>query len=224
MLAIETSQREGSVAISQLDSSVHCESLHQTKRHDDDLMPAIDRLTRRCGLTPADLDAVAVSIGPGGFTGLRISISTAKMLAETRGVQLVAVPTAQAVAESLNREGPILVGLAGKSESFWATRLSRDSNGWIIQTAGLIAQPADLDLSGVRAVVADKFLPDWARNLCEQEGVEIAEPVFSAGGCLAAGVRLLAAGQTISSLELLPLYPRPPEAVRLWKARRQPAG
>jgi tRNA A37 threonylcarbamoyladenosine modification protein TsaB len=65
-------------------------------------MPAIDRLFRRLGLTPESLRGgpVAVSIGPGGFTGLRIAVSTAKMLAETLGVKIIAVPSALVAAES----------------------------------------------------------------------------------------------------------------------------
>ena len=47
--------------------NVHVELLKASARHDDELMPAIERLVEKAGLTPRDLEAVGVSIGPGGY-------------------------------------------------------------------------------------------------------------------------------------------------------------
>ncbi len=123
LLAIETSQHFGGVALRGLDGAIHVEPVDTELHLDDDLIAAIDRLCRRVGITSGELGAVGVSIGPGGFTGLRIAVGTAKMLAETLGVRLVAVPTAHVVAESHDGDGPILVALAAKGDRFWATRL-----------------------------------------------------------------------------------------------------
>jgi tRNA threonylcarbamoyl adenosine modification protein YeaZ len=110
ILAIETSQRIGGVALRDLSDGaageVHVEMLRAGAaggRHDDDLLPAIDRLFSGLGLKPRDLPggAVAVSIGPGGFTGLRIAVSTAKMLAEVLAAKLIAVPSALVAAQSI---------------------------------------------------------------------------------------------------------------------------
>ena len=125
LLAIETSQRTGGVAVSDLQGRAHAEPLSQSLRHDDELLPAIDRLYTRLGLEPRQTRAVGVSIGPGGFTGLRIAVATAKMLAETLGVDLVAVPSALVAAGSYRGSGPIVVALAAKGETCWATRLRR---------------------------------------------------------------------------------------------------
>jgi len=165
-LAIETSQRLGEVAVRDHGGEIHVEPLATSQRHDDDLLPAIDRLFARLNLKPADLKptdlkeggAVAVSIGPGGFTGLRIAISTAKMFAETLGVKLIGVPSAVVAAEALSDQrseirgqksevgdqkseeskpslsrawasGEVIVALASKNESAWCTRLRRDAHG-----------------------------------------------------------------------------------------------
>jgi tRNA threonylcarbamoyladenosine biosynthesis protein TsaB len=104
------------------------ELLHEGPRHDDDLMPAIDRLFRRRGATPADLKdgRIAVSVGPGGFTGLRIAVATAKMLAEATGARTVAVPSASAAAWCLPvSSAPAVVCLASKGETVHATLLPR---------------------------------------------------------------------------------------------------
>jgi len=61
--------------------------------HTVELAPAVDALLARCGLKPSDLDAIAVSIGPGSFTGIRIGLALAKGLALARHIPLVGIPT-----------------------------------------------------------------------------------------------------------------------------------
>ncbi|HRQ75956.1 MAG TPA: tRNA (adenosine(37)-N6)-threonylcarbamoyltransferase complex dimerization subunit type 1 TsaB [Phycisphaerales bacterium] len=226
ILAIETSQRTGSVAMRDRAGTVHVEPLALATRHDDDLLPAIDRLLKREGLSPHDLDenaAVAVSIGPGAFTGLRIAVSTAKMIAEARRVKLVAVPSALVVAESLSetiRPGPVLIALASKNDTFWATRLECASDGWrVVGTPGLV-DAASLDLSSLRTVVCDQHLPTAARLRCEEAGVLTIEPRFEAAACLAVAARMLKQGEITDALSLAPLYPREPEAVSIWERHR----
>lgn len=230
-LAIETSQRAASAALRDRAGTVHEEPLSQRKRHDDDLMPAIDRLFARTGLKPADLrgGTVAVSIGPGGFTGLRIAIATAKMLAETLDVKLIAVPSALVAAEGAEVRGQKsavspterLIALACKGDSFWLTRVRREtaSDGWKIVGEAGIANADAFDPLGASAIIADEFFPDAAKQGAENAGVRIIAPVFSAGACLRIGERMLARGETIDPLRMLPLYPRQPEAVTLWGQR-----
>ncbi|MHC5022732.1 MAG: tRNA (adenosine(37)-N6)-threonylcarbamoyltransferase complex dimerization subunit type 1 TsaB, partial [Planctomycetota bacterium] len=134
ILAIETSQRVGGVAVGDGAGGVHVEMLHAAKRHDDDLLPAIDRLFGRLGLRPPDLGTVGVSVGPGGFTGLRIAISTVKMFAQALNVDVVAVPSALVAAADCKRPGPVMVALACKGTTWWATSLKRDDEGhWQIE-------------------------------------------------------------------------------------------
>jgi len=231
MLAIETSQRLGEVAVRDRDhdGAIHVERLAGSRRHDDDLLPAIDRLFTRLKLNPVDLKggAVAVSIGPGGFTGLRIAVSTAKMFAETLGVKLVGVPSAMVVAEA-SRDVPVTVGsdivvaLASKNESAWYTRLKREANGaWMIinEPPPGLCEANSLALNGVAAMFADEHLPGAMRECCAAAGVPIIAPTFSAAACLIAGARMLERGESTDPLRLLPLYPRQPEAVTLWDAR-----
>ena len=66
--------------------------------HTVELMPAIVRMLDRQGVSVEALSAVAVSLGPGSFTGLRIGMGVAKGLALTREIPLLGVPTLQTVA------------------------------------------------------------------------------------------------------------------------------
>jgi hypothetical protein len=100
------------------------ELLHPGTRHDDDLMPAVDRLFRRRGAAPSDLSRIAVSIGPGGYTGLRIAVATAKMLAEATGAKTIAVPSAHVAAWCLSFSlAPAIVCLASKGDLAHGTLL-----------------------------------------------------------------------------------------------------
>src|SRR5205823_7265962 len=62
------------------------------------LLPAIDQLLALLELCPADLEGIAVSLGPGSFTGLRVGVTTAKTMAWALSLPVVGVATLEAVA------------------------------------------------------------------------------------------------------------------------------
>jgi tRNA threonylcarbamoyladenosine biosynthesis protein TsaB len=74
--------------------------------HSEKLLPMIDGILRDASLSLNDIDAVAVSIGPGSFTGLRIGLSTAKGLALAMQKAIIAVPTLDALAYEYCRTNP----------------------------------------------------------------------------------------------------------------------
>ena len=213
VLAIEASQRQGGVAVRDAAGGVHTESLAAGQWHDDDLIAAVDRLFCRLGLEPSDLGVVGVSVGPGGFTGLRIAVSTAKMLAETLGAKLVAVSSALVVAESYRGAGPIVVALACKDDRFWATRLERcreTGGGWVIVGEPGLVDAGTFGPDGLEAVLGDAFLPPAVGGRCRSAGVGIVEPSFDAAACLAVSWRCWLAGEITDPLRLAPVYARPP--------------
>jgi tRNA threonylcarbamoyladenosine biosynthesis protein TsaB len=105
VLAIETSTGVGSVAVLDADHglSKHIEFPEGT-RHGRALVPSIGRLLDEAGWTPSDLDAVAVSIGPGSYTGLRVGLVCAKMIAAFAGADLVAVPSLDVMARNADTD------------------------------------------------------------------------------------------------------------------------
>ncbi|MHC5113123.1 MAG: tRNA (adenosine(37)-N6)-threonylcarbamoyltransferase complex dimerization subunit type 1 TsaB [Planctomycetota bacterium] len=226
ILAIEVSQRLGGVALRDTSGAVHVEAVGDHQRHDDVLMPTVERLFTAAGLAPERLDAVGVSIGPGGFTGLRIAVSSAKMMALALGADVVAVPSAHVAAESLDTGAvagdTVLVALASKRGSFWATVFARDADRFQPRDDGRLVDAETASLEGVSAVLGDRFLPEVFRARCDDRNVPVLEPVFDPRACLAVTERLRAGGGVTDPRALAPLYPRPPEAVTLWEARRRP--
>ena len=96
ILAIETSTRAASVAVI-FDGKILAESLRESPQSfSETLMPQVEEVIKISGAFE-NLDAVAVSIGPGSFTGLRIGLATAKALAYAWGIKIIGVPTLQAL-------------------------------------------------------------------------------------------------------------------------------
>ena len=108
ILLIETSTTQCSVALAENGTPVAWkeERAEEGYVHAERLMPFIDGLFKETGWDRSDLDAVAVSGGPGSFTGLRIGVSTAKGLCHALNVPLIALDTPALLAEQGKRIDP----------------------------------------------------------------------------------------------------------------------
>ena len=80
ILAIDTATRTASIALYDSSGVLAEESWRSRNNHSVEVMPAIMRLVERQGCSMSDLAGIAVSLGPGSFTGLRIGLSAAKGL------------------------------------------------------------------------------------------------------------------------------------------------
>ena len=99
ILAVDTSGISGSVALSEGETLIAARCLTaEGRRHAQTLVSEADRLLKELETNPADIDVVAVSIGPGSFTGLRVGCVFAKTFAWANDARLVAVDTLQAYA------------------------------------------------------------------------------------------------------------------------------
>jgi tRNA threonylcarbamoyladenosine biosynthesis protein TsaB len=100
ILAVETSGMEASIALAVGDQLVAEQTLDTAGRRNARLLiPAVDDLLKQASLAPAEIDVVAVSIGPGSFTGLRVGVVFAKTFAWVNNAKVVAVDTLQALAQ-----------------------------------------------------------------------------------------------------------------------------
>ncbi len=103
ILALETATAACSAALCAADGSVVAESVSlEGPAHAQRLLPGVHEVLAAAGATWADLDTIAVGLGPGAFTGLRIGIATARALAQADGrVRLAGVPSTAALALAL---------------------------------------------------------------------------------------------------------------------------
>ena len=100
ILSIETSTSICSVAIHEQGELLALAEIKEPGAHAEKLLLLVDEVFEKAGLSFADLDAVAVSQGPGSYTGLRIGVSTAKGIAYALEIPLIGINTLQAMAAS----------------------------------------------------------------------------------------------------------------------------
>ncbi|HUE69420.1 MAG TPA: tRNA (adenosine(37)-N6)-threonylcarbamoyltransferase complex dimerization subunit type 1 TsaB [Pirellulaceae bacterium] len=110
-LAIETSSKSGTVALLQGDDVAHQRQLDPLVGSARTLAPAIEQLLTDQQLRPDQLNLIAVSTGPGSFTGLRVGITTAKTLAYALGCDILGVDTLDAIAAQV--PGDVAGAVAG---------------------------------------------------------------------------------------------------------------
>ncbi|HLA79501.1 MAG TPA: tRNA (adenosine(37)-N6)-threonylcarbamoyltransferase complex dimerization subunit type 1 TsaB [Vicinamibacteria bacterium] len=121
VLAVDSSTDHESVALVQ-GGQVLGEVRMTAALHSRRLLPAIELLLGSAGLRPAEIDAYAVTIGPGSFTGLRVGLATVQGLALAAGVRCLGLPTLDVLAARIAGTADALVALmdAQRDEVFGA--------------------------------------------------------------------------------------------------------
>jgi tRNA threonylcarbamoyladenosine biosynthesis protein TsaB len=232
LLAIETATAAQSVAFFEEDRLL-AEISFEAKAHRGGLLlPAVDRLLKQAGIAAKDLDAVAVSVGPGSFTGLRVGLATAKGLALGTGALLVGVPTLEVLAEGYAvpdvticalldaRRGEVFMALfkrvgAGGAE----TRLERVSPDAVLTPAAvqsvLARAESPVHLIGDGAVrYRERFEAMLGDRVCMTETGLRTVPSAAMAGLV--GLRQLAGGKRPGA-GVEPVYLRKAEAEVNWE-------
>jgi tRNA threonylcarbamoyladenosine biosynthesis protein TsaB len=108
LLAIETATLTCSVALVSRGKVIAEFTLNHRKMHSQKLMPAISKMMEEVEIVSSDIEGIAVSCGPGSFTGLRIGMTTGKSLAQVWQVPIVGIPTLDALAYNINCNSAII--------------------------------------------------------------------------------------------------------------------
>ena len=101
ILAIDTSNHPMSVALVEDEQLLATTTLNMVRNHSIYLMPAISKLFELVQWQPTDIDRVVVAQGPGSYTGVRIAVTTAKVLADTEKIDLVGVSSLAVLARNV---------------------------------------------------------------------------------------------------------------------------
>lgn len=133
MLAIDTATEFASIALYDEMSGIIAESSWRTAmNHTVELMPTVVRSLHRQGLPPQRLDGVAVALGPGSFTGLRIGLSVAKGLCLALLLPIVGIPTLDIVAYAhFEQDLPICAILQAGRGRICAAFYKREEGAWL---------------------------------------------------------------------------------------------
>lgn len=181
-------------------------------------------LAGETGVSPDAIRAVAVAVGPGGFTGLRVSVAFAKAFALARGIPAIPVPSAALFAASdraRGGRGPWLVALASKAQTAWAALVDDPLvaiDGDIVDASALATLAAEAARAG-GALLADDHLDPALAACASAEGVATRTLAVEPRVFAEISAEIHARGGAVAPAALLPVYAREPEAVTNWRAR-----
>jgi tRNA threonylcarbamoyladenosine biosynthesis protein TsaB len=226
LLAIDTSTRRVGVALgSQLGVVAAIElggaASDGPPRHAEQLVPAIDHLVRATELPLRQLSAIAVAIGPGMFTGLRVGVTTAKVMAQALRIPVIPVPSLDLVAYPLRHTSGrvVLPTLDARRNELYYARYRPVPGGLVRESDYELASPADLlmrvDAAGESVVVAGDGALRFRDQFDRHELCEVAGPSFAAPS-LAALVELASSRfereDFVSAADVVPMYLRRSDA------------
>jgi|SRR5579875_1072465 tRNA threonylcarbamoyladenosine biosynthesis protein TsaB len=236
VLGLETGSPQASLAICSHGRILASEAPAR-RAHGESVAGAIDAMLRRCGLRVGDLAAIAVGIGPGSFTGLRIALSYAKGVALATGCALIGVPSLDALAlcaaelDGVPADAVLCPLLDARKQEVYAALYRQVENGLEKISGEFLAKPMDLvrQIEGAAVFIGDGAAA-WGAWLEEHLGCERAllasleGAPLSAAMIAAAGAARLAGGSTDAIASLQPLYVRPSEAELKAKCPANDAG
>ena len=212
VLAVETSTLSGGAALLDGERVVGEYTLDVRLTHSERLMAAIDQLLTDAGWTARDLEGLAVSVGPGSFTGLRVGLSTVKGLALALSVPVTAVPTLDAMAAMLPFAAlPVCPVLDARKREVYASRYRWDGLAMRREWDYLAIAPDELDRRLDEPVIV---VGDGADSIRSPLAHRIVPPRRGPAPAVvgALGHARLAIGETVAAAELVPIYLRPSEA------------
>ncbi len=185
--------------------------------HTIELTPAINEMLKRANLTPADLEAVAVAIGPGSYTGLRVGLAVAKGMALANQIPLVGISTLDIVAASF---GPlpgklVVVAEAGRTRIVAATYEWQSRFGWQADMAPVIDTWENvLGMVYGRASFTGEITPEAAKQIrAANKTFHAAPPASSvrrAGYLAEIGWQRFRKNNVDNAAELAPIYLKDP--------------
>lgn len=132
ILCIETSSNVCSVAVFSEGNLLAVEEAASVNSHSSLIIPMVEAVLQKAGVTVSVLQAIAISAGPGSYTGLRIGVSTAKGFCDAQDIPLIAVPTLEAMAHGYVQMHQLTEGLV--CPMFDARRM--EVYYWLGDTAG----------------------------------------------------------------------------------------
>lgn len=223
ILGIESSSLVASAAVVENEVTLAEYTVNYKKKHSQTLLPMIDEMMRLLDMEPSAVDAIAVSGGPGSFTGLRIGSATAKGLGLALKKPLIHVPTLDAMAYGLFGASGLICPMMDARRQQVYTGIYRFEERFEIvmeQSALAVADLAErLNALGERVIFLGDGVPVYEKQLAETLTVPYCfAPAHvnrqRAASVAALGAVYFAEGKTETAAEHKPDYLRKSQAER----------
>lgn len=234
LLSLETSAVAASCCVTDGDKILSQAAVNAGLTHSRTLMPMVEAVLSSADLTPADLEAVAVAVGPGSFTGIRIGVATAKGLAFPADLPCVAVSTLEAMAYrllGLPLSGRVCAVMDARCKQVYTATFVIDNGALTRETPDEAIAIDDL-FARLKEADSPVYLIGDGAAMCYDLGKDVLPQLTrlpaqlqmqDATGVAAVAARELAAGNTVKGEQLLPTYLRLPQAERELKAKQEAA-
>ena len=225
ILGIETATERVSVAIGGHEGVIGLFEITKGRRHAETLVPAIDFTCRQAGIGLDEISVVAVDVGPGLFTGMRVGLASGKPIAQALRVPMIGISSLDLLAFASRHADRVVVPVidARKGEVFSA--MYRQVPGGIQQLTQPTVGTVDDLVADLMARSQDALLVgDGARRYSEEilEGFhcEIGGDAYPSAGPLVqlAHARALRE-EWVQARDIEPVYLRAPDALINWSTR-----
>jgi tRNA threonylcarbamoyladenosine biosynthesis protein TsaB len=223
LLAIETTGSACSVAIGRGAEVIAAERLAMRYGHGEALLPMIDRVLAAAALPRSALDGIAVAVGPGGFTGIRVGLGAAHGIALALDARLIGITSFAAVAACLPAGSRIvLVALDSRREDLYVQLFDGATAKPLAEPAAVLPETLARYVGGSVSSGSVLLAGDMAETARSALGGHFDVELASGSAPDARGVLLAASRQAERGARLdaaRALYLRPPD-VMLPKTRR----
>jgi tRNA threonylcarbamoyladenosine biosynthesis protein TsaB len=236
VLALETSGRTGSVAAGIGDQILAEAAFSGPLTHSAELFPTAQAVLARINVEISDIDHIYIAAGPGSFTGLRIAVTMAKMMAFANDTKIVAADTMDVLALNateyakdknvkINRLATVL---DAKRKQFYIAVFENTDGEWLKVTADCLITASDFTRRFAHATApiwllgeglvyySDAFAADGVRFLDSDYWPARARGVYSVGR------KKAKAHDFVDPATLAPFYLRRPEATENWENLHNP--
>jgi tRNA threonylcarbamoyladenosine biosynthesis protein TsaB len=229
VLGIESATELAGVALADDDGVIAVSALSLGRRHAESIAPAIESVCRQSARALAQVDVIAVDVGPGLFTGLRVGVATAKALAYALALPVVTASSLEVLAQAVAPDAPrtlvVPVVDARRAEVFTA-RLRRRAGVLAWESAPTRRTPArlaeDLAALGEPFVLVGNGARRYRAELATVPGASLVDEHgdFPQPGVLAAlAVSRGRAGDTVDGAVVVPHYLRDADTRINWERR-----
>lgn len=227
-LAIDTATKVCSIALCRDEEVLAEYAINMGMTHSEGLLPQIEQLLQRCKIEKKDIDLLAVSMGPGSFTGLRIGLATAEAMAYSWHCCLHGVNTLEALAYNIPIEGIVLSPVLDAQKGNYYQALYKWEKGQLVQLGDIEVVNKERLLERISLLGSEKTL--LLGECAKLAKMELPEHIALApqtmrmpkGGSVAlAAVNKFDPEQDKKIFGLEPYYIRRSEAEELWEQRQK---
>ena len=216
ILAIDTTLGACSAALIKDENLLACKREVRARGHVERLLPMIDEVCVASGVKVAELDQIAVTIGPGTFAGVRIGLSAAKGMGLALDIPIIAITTLEVLAYQYAREcidfsGNVAIAIDARRGEVYLQLFEIEKG-----TCSVISQPKAVSVQSIKDIIGDhiSLIIGSACELLKELNIDCVQGYKCPEAEYVAKMAVELSQRAVVSDDVSPLYLRAPDAVK----------